>query len=583
MKSNVKRAVLVILTIVCGAAAGLAIYSYPRRSVASIPSLVPADDMVACLRLRGLGPLWRACSRSAFARKVFGAEISPLREMAAESGDFREKWEDLDLSYVPLVLGSDCVAALYREGDTVRPAAWSRIGTRVRLFHAWRRIRAALLFWREPRTRSARVGKLTVTSVLERRTGAPRFSYTLIGDLGIATTGSGEKFWPILDRLAQGKGGEGASAAYIPEPPPPESGNAGGFIFVRMQPLLESLVSVTGRLAQGEPKRWAPLEEALRRAGAAFKGWRGIEGVFSLGSRSGAKLVLSAEEGSVSPGAAGGARDPRQDILAGFMNRGGIAYAGGRFDIRRFLGRLRDRCGAARVVFSRRDGPVIYPAEHFNLSWIGDDCSVLLLQDERGMVNAAISTSVRDRRVAAARLRKFLSLADGAKVRVQDSRGRRLLETREALDIESKSGSADGGRTGITYRLGLGWPLEQLFVPVVALRGDRLMIATSDFVLREQGGSGVQAPEMWEEPSGAQFVLRGRDAGRAATSMRHILLFMAPFMEEGSERERLLSVCRLLGMCEWLAPLEEGWAAAVRDGNTVCLQCGARFSDIRQE
>ncbi|MDD5555764.1 MAG: hypothetical protein PHN82_00775 [bacterium] len=569
MKSNAKRALAAGAALAVVAAAGLCLYALPRRLVPSLPAAVPSDGLAACVRVRGLGPVWRRCVSSEFARRVLACGIFPLDEMAASDPKFRRRMENLDLSLAPHLLGEDCVLAIYAAGGdrAALPAAWGRIGFRVRLAHAAARARDALSFRR--RSRRSRAGGLAVTAVLDRKTGEPRYSYALVGDLGIAAAGFDEAFWLATARAVAG-GGETA-AALLPPVAGAGAEGAAGSLHVRVGEVLRGGDLLLERLAAGDPERFEAAAGIWRRARRAAAAAGTVDGTFTLAGHAGAELRVRPAEGARLP--EGPPRDPGRDPLAGLMASGGVLYAGGAADLRAAVAGLRERGGAARVEFIGGSETAAYGADHFVLPWLGDDLSLVVYRDARGMVGAALSAAVRDRRLAAARIAKFMALADRARVVVRDAGGDRLAGTREPLRIRTSGAGADA-----SYRVGFGWPFDQIYTVTVGLRGDRLIAATdgSPFAGERRGPPPGAA---WAAPASGQAILRGSDAAGAAAALGGILTFVIPFMEEGRDRDALLGARRFLAALEWLEPLREGWAAVDAAGGEGRVRCGAALTD----
>jgi len=582
VKSNAKRVLAALLAVVVCAAIAAGIYVYPRRAVPTMFNLVPLERMVACVRVRGLASVWRGCAGSAFVKSVRAGRIFPMDELRAGDERVTRVWKRLDSPYWPEVCGRDCAFALYLDGKggALSGAVWSRIGFKTRCFHLWEHCRARMRFWRAKELESRREGRLAVTTVMDLKRNTPRFSYTLIGDLAIATTGSGEAFWKRVDNLVAGRErsaltavGKGAAAER------PHGERPGGGFFVDIQELRDCLdTRVYALPSAGAAEARAQMRNLWERARGAAGGWRCVRGTFDLeGNRLGTEVSILAREDAAAVKESGGAsrRDPSADPLARLMEHRGLLYAGSRYDPQGLLRQFRWGSGAEAVEFVRREGTTVFPADHFSLSWLGDDCSLLLYQDENGMANAALSFLVNDRRLARERLGRFLNCADGARIRLIGRKGKQIARTKKPLDVELKR------RGGEPYcRVGTGDPIERLYKPTLALYGDRLLIATADSVLGELDGEKAPRPRGWMTPAQAHFMVRGSAAAHAASSLAQILAIIAPFVERKAEREMLTSARQMLGAVEWLAPVREGWATATREGSEIRVRGGALFADI---
>jgi hypothetical protein len=415
---------------------------------------------------------------------------------------------------------------------------------------------------------------------MDLKRNTPRFSYTLIGDLAIATTGSGEAFWKRVDNLVAGRGrgaltvvGKGAAAEG------PHGERPGGDFFVDIQELRDFVDTRMYALpSAGAGEARALMRNLWEHARGAAEGWRCVRGTFDLqGNRLGTEVSILAREEEAAVKESGGAsrRNPSADPLARLMKRRGLLYAGSRYDPQGLLGQFRRRSGAEAIEFVRRRGTTVFPADHFSLSWLGNDCSLLLYQDENGMVHAAVSLLVSNRRLARERIGRFLNLAHGARIRLVGRDGRQMTRTKKPLDVELKR------HGGEPYCLvGTGYSIECLYKPTLAMYGDRLLIATADSILGELDGEKAPSPQSWMAPAQAHFIVRGSAAARAAASLMQILSIVTPFVERQAEREMLTSARQLLGAVEWLAPVREGWATATCEGSEIRVRGGAQFADV---
>lgn len=556
---------------VSATAAALILLAYPRRQVLSMLRLVPREGLAVCIRARGLGEVWRRCERSEFGRKVGRGEIFPIDELCAADDDFRDEWEDLDTSYWPEVLGRDCIFAVYGRGGGAPPrvALWARVGFRARLFHLWERTRATVCFWRAARVRARRVGGLSVNSIMDRKRGTADFSYALIGDLGIATAGDGEGFWERIAALAERGDGQGRGAeGVIAEVQAPDAEDARGALFADLAALrrladawIESLRRVPSEEGEALASAWAPARGLL-------EGWTEAMGSFALGGRTTAEMRLVRPCG-------GPARSLSADPLAALAARGGILHAAGRWNPQDLLDRARRRWKGGEVRFKRKGGVTVFPSKHFALQWLGDEWSFLLYLDGRGMLNAAASVALRDRRTARTRLARFLKLADGAQVCVTDGRGGEWTPVKGALGVEEER-----AERGARWRIAPGAPLEYLYAPVLILRDGRLIVSTAD-----PPSSGALGPSpVTSRAAGlaetGRFILRGGEMDRAAASLRQILTIAGAFVEKGSDRARIEGAHRALGALEWLAPLRELRATTAGGGGSTLLSVSAEIEDI---
>ena len=548
------------------AAAGVVFLAYPRRQVPSMLRLVPREGLAVCVRARGLGQIWRRCARSEFGRMVARGEIFPLDELRAADEEFREEWEDLDTSQWPEIAGRDCVLVLYAGGAGTPPRAalWARVGFKARLLHLWERGRAAVCFWRAGRIQTRRVGTLTVNSVLDRKRGTVDASYVLAGDLGIATTGDGERFWERVAALAQGGGAPARGAeGVIAEVRAPGRGKAQGAFFAdaaALRQLAGARIDKSGRVVCEEGGAFS----ARAAAREALAGWTTMSGSFTLGERT----TLEARIGR--PGG-GSAKPLSADPLLPAAARGGILYAAGRWNPRDLLDRARRSWDGGEVRFEKKGGAATFPAAHFSMRWLGDDWSLLLYLDGRGMLHAAASAAVGDRTLARARLRRFLELADGAELFLADGRGGGWAPVSGALEVEEEKADR-----GLRWRLSPGAPLEYLYAPVVLLRDGRLVVATAD-----PPGLGAAVPLSANAGGTGRFLLRGGEMERAAASLRQILAIAGAFVEKEADRERIDGARRALGALAWLAPLREVRATASDEKGGTRLSVIAEIGDIR--
>ncbi|MCX6340432.1 MAG: hypothetical protein NTX71_11040 [Candidatus Aureabacteria bacterium] len=579
VKSNAKRTLAALLAVVVCAVIAAGVYVFPRRAVPSMFDLVPAERMVACVRVRGLASVWRGCEGSSFVKNVREGGIYPMDEIRAGDERFTKVWERLDNPYWPEVLGRDCVLALYLDRGMLSGAVWSRIGFKTRCFHLWEHCRARLRFGREKKLESRREGMLGVTTVMDLKRKTPRFSYTLIGDLAVATTGSGGEFWKRIDSLMAGRErgaltlfGKGTAAER------PHGERPGGGFFADLQELSDYLDTRADALpSAGAAEAWARMRDLREWLREIAGGWRRLRGTFYLeGNRLGTEVsILAREEAAVKELRGASRREAVADPLTRLMEHRGLLYAGSRYDPQGLLGQFRRRSGAEAIEFVRRGGTTVFPADHFSLSWLGNDCSLLLYQDENGMVHAAVSLLVSDRLLARERIGRFLNLAHGARIRLVGRDGRQMACTKKPLDVELKR------HEGEPYCLvETGDPIERLYKPTLAMYGDRLLIATADSILGELDGEKAPSPQSWMAPAQAHFMVRGSAAARAAASLTQILSIVTPFVERQAEREMLARARQLLGAMEWLAPVREGWATAIREGNEIRVRGGAQFADV---
>jgi hypothetical protein len=570
----------VVLILLLAASVAFTICVYPHRVVLSIMSVVPTERLVACLRLRNAGALLRGCAGSAFAEKVRRGDIYPIRELLAKDEKLREKWQGFDASYWPEVFGRDCVVALYGNGagHTGGVAVWSRIGFRVRLFYFWQRARAYLFFWKKKELAIRREGRLVVTTVLDDEGGKPRFSYVLVGDLGIATLGSGMKFWRSVNAFMNGERRKGSALpGEVFEDGAPGDDGPRGALYVDSTALYESFgpQSVSFTTKSGER---CPLSEGLRDylRDEALK-WKGIEGRFSLGSRVEGEFVVRRGKGASFAEGDAGVRNPAQDPLAGPMESGGFLYAGSRYGckgvVSRVLGEAKKE--GMKVEFVRPGKTTRFRADHFSLSWLGEDFSFILCRSKSGMPNAALRFSVSDRRMADERIERFLGIADGAEIRLVEGSGKRRARTKQEISVERRR---FGDKS--YYTISSGSVVERFYKAVLSLDDDCLIVASSEDLM-ESVVSGSEKPSGgWMKPAAGQLVIRGSRAMRAAASMKQILMIVTAFTKKSGERARLRAVGELLGICDWLAPLREAWITARNEGGDIHLRVGADVEDI---
>ena len=580
VKSNAKR--LLIVPIVIGfLLIAVGVYIYPRRVVPTLFSLFPSENMVACLRVHDFDGLWRGFSETAFSRRVREGAIFPIREMLDSNEKFSEEWEDIDTFFITEVFGRDCIIATYlqEEGKPMRVAAWSRIGFRTRLFYLWERVRSIFSSRRRKELMVRRVGCLRVTTVLDRKTRAPRFSYVLLGDLGIASLGYSEGFWKAVGDLA-GKGGRTTlpEESILTKCAKPGDACATGAFIIDIERLRGFLDNRIDLLVRTTWRDWKQVGEQWARAGCVMEKWSRLEGNFSLGAKTRIEIDMERRGGAAATtGNAGSERDASSDPLAGMLDNGGIIYVGSHCDLHGLFENLRaagERRGS-RVEFARRKGTDVFPANHFSLSWLGDDFSILIYRGAWGMVDAAVSFQVKDRNLAAGRLKRFLSLADGARVRLVDGKGKKLVTTEKRCFIKM-------GRLGdMPYCLiRPGGLLSRFYAPAIALHGDRMIITTSESLLPRLVDEKHRPPGAWAEPASAQIVLRGAEAERAAASVRQIIGIASIFVEKPSERRRLAVAGYLLGLVEWLAPLKEMTARVTGEEEKVHISVKAEFEDL---
>ena len=557
--SKIKRLPALLLLPLAAAAA----YAYPRRLAPDIFSLVPRDGLAVCVRARGLGDVWRRCSRSEFGRKVAAGGIFPIDEMIASDKKRREEWEDLDTRFWPEIFGRDCVFALYAPGGGAPPraAAWARVGFRTRLFHLWKRTHASVCFWRAKRIRTRRVGVLAVSSLMNRKRGTVDASYVLLGDLGIATAGRGDGFWERVSALAEaGPGGGGDARGVVAEVLVAAGGRARGALFADLG-ALRRCGDGMARAAAASPRGGRGIEALWGPSSALFAGLTAATATFDIGER------IEAEARVV--GARGAGRPLSGDPLEGAMAQGGLLYAAGWMDPGGLLDRARAEWPDGGVAFGRRGGVESFPAGHFSLGWLGGEWAFLLYLDPRGMLNAAASFRVSDRRLARERIARFMKLADGAVVSLVDGRGGAWTPFGKPLDV-----GLERGGEGLRYRVGLGAPIEYLYDPVVILREGRLVVASGDPVRAAAGARGTG-------DAAGKLILRGSDMDQAAASVRQILAIAAAFTEKRRDRGRIAAAQRALGALEWLAPVREArlYLKAVEGGTRVSLS--AELADIR--
>lgn len=563
-KSKTKQSLLILAVAVLAALAGLAAYAYPRRVVPSIAGLVPSEGMIASIRIAGAGSVWRSCQRSAFGRRVRAGELFPISDLLKRNEDFREEWESLDTSFWPELLGRDFVATVYHEGEGIRAAVWSRVGFKTRLFSLFQRLRGRVCFWRARTIATRREGRLLVTTVLDKKDLTPRYSFSIIGDLGIATTGSAEEFWRNVERVAGGL--RPPAEPLLPHCRAPRPDRAEGIFLIRTDAALRYADSlVASRRRDDVSGYWAPLRAAI---GSSAQ----VQGGFTLGSRSEGEIFISARAGREFGRVA--ERNASTDPLTGPMTDGGILYAGGRCAPADVFSRLCRALSATEIEFQRAEGAVTFPAEHFTLSWLGADCSILFAQAPDGMVNAAVSCGVADRRLARERLERFSSLADKARLCVVSENGREAWGTDKLLKIKRER----RGRV-IYYRIPLEGALGHIYEPSAALCGDRFIVATSGSFLDELMKKRAISPRPWMTGASSSCVLRGSTAGRAAGQLRELLGLLAPFMRGEGEREWSRVVGEVLGICEWFSPVREAWVVRSGDGRTVRVRWSAEFAD----
>ncbi len=575
VKSKAKRVLTLLLLVAMCVAIAAGVFIYPRRVVPSMSDIIPPEKMVACVRARELASIWGGCAGSAFVKNLRASGIPLMDDSRSGSKRSDRIWKLLDNPYWPEALGRDCALALYldKERGGLSGAVWSRVGFKARCFQLWELGRARLPFGGGRKPVFRREGRLVVATVMDRKRNTPSYSYALIGDLGIATMGSGEGFWKRVDSLVAGGGrGTGPIVGGGVGEEKPRGGRPSGGFFVDLRQLSACLDSRPA----GAGEVLAALRDLRDWAGGTAGDWRSVRGVFELkGNQLGTDISIdTGDKASVKDGGAG-LRNISTDPLARLMERRGLLYAGSRYDPNALLKQFRLRSNAKAVEFARRGGTSIFPVDHFSLSWLGDDCSLLIYQDENGMVNAAASLLVNDRRLARERIGRFINLARGAKLSLTGQNGKRMAHIKKPIDIELKR------HGGEPYCLvGTGDPIERLYKTTLALYGDRLLIAATDSILGELDAAEAPRGRDWAAPAQANFVMRGDSFAHAATSLKQILAILAPFVGREGDRRAIEDIRRILDAMELLAPVREAWATAARGGEEIRVRGVVQFADI---
>ncbi len=523
-----------------------------------------------------MGKLFDSYSKSNFADTVRSGELYPNPELWADNGNFKKVLRRLDASYWPEILGRDCVVALYldKNAQRARVAAWSRIGFKTRLFQLWQRISATIFFWRDSELEIRQDGKLSVTTVLDGKRRKARFSYVLVGDLGIVTVGSGEGLWRAINERLGREGAELLLSEAVFKEANAGVGEPGGAVYIDIPPICGYLDRAL-RPSTVKTKLGRSLLKSLHSLLPEMsERWKRLEGGFLLGGRSEAEFVIEENKKATGNQIDVSVRNPSDDPLAGLMGNGGILYAGTRCDLRGVLLRLLRDEGMS-VEFIRPEETSRLEADHFSLSWLGDDLSLVLYQGETGVLNAAIAVSVRDLPLARERVERFLGLADGSRFILSDGKGKKLVRTKKALSVEKKS--LDGKDC---YTIHSDDFISRLYEPALSFKGERLIVATSEGLLRRISSKIEKPSGVWVRPAESHFFIKGRDTQLAAASTRQMLMLISPFIKKSAERLQLDTAIRLLGISDWLAPLRAAWATTdVRDGK-VYLRIGADIDDI---
>lgn len=575
VKSKAKRVLIPLLLVAACAAIAAGCYIYPRRVIPAMSGIIPPERMVACIRVRELASIWRECSGSAFVKNLRASGI-PLMDEARPGHKRSERlWKFLDNPYWPEALGRDCALALYFDGDKgmLSGAVWSRVGFKARCFYLWELCRARLPFGGGSKPELRREGRLAVITVMDRKRNAPSYSYTLIGDLGIAAMGSGEGLWKRIDGLAAvgGRGaGPGMGGGVGGEKP--YGGRPSGGFFVDLRQLGDYLGSCPSGMegvlsALGNLREWTGVSAGDRssvRGAFELKGNR-LETIASIAV--GDKASIKKRRMRL--------RRPAADPLARLMGQRGLLYAGSRYDPQGLLEQIRAKSGAKAVEFARRGETSAFPIDHFSLSWIGDDFSLLIYQGESGMVNAAASLLVNDRRLARERIGRFVNLARGSRFDLIGPNGKRMAHVKKPIDIEVKR---HGGEPYCL--LGTGDPIERLYKTTLALYGDRLLIAATDSILAELDAAKTPQKGDWAAPAQANFVMRGGAFASAATSLKQILAIVAPFVGREGDRRTIEDARRMLDAIELLAPVREAWAVSASHGGDIRIRGAAQFVDV---
>lgn len=222
----------------------------------------------------------------------------------------------------------------------------------------------------------------------------------------------------------------------------------------------------------------------------------------------------------------------------------------------------------------RGDAAELLPAEDCSFSWLGEGCSLLLYADDAGLPRLAAAIPINDPRVARERLDRYATLANGAVVSVFDAGGNRLWSTESAIGITRRVESRVP-----RYRLDLEGRLGRLYAPVLVLHKGFLLIATGEDILNAIEASPGQGQPP-EREAGLLLMIRGAAAAGAGAAARDLLALAAPFIADTSARKTVERMQTGLGLCQWLAPLREGWVGGRREKDAVIIRCGAEFADI---
>jgi len=575
MSKSIIKLVAAAAVILLAAAVALAIYVYPRRTVKNISDMVPANGMLAGVRIKNLAPVWKECGETAFGRKFIEGNVSPIREMMKRDKRFGRDWKLLHSPMVPELFGRDCVLALYLPSDGKQPhwAAWGRVGYKTRLFDLALRLWGAVRPAKDRILKKGKAGGFSVTYIMGRGRGAPIASYLILGDLGIVTEGDGGEFWGNVNSLAPDKS---ASPGPLFQPPSGDGKGkeATGSIFADLQKLSEyggtRLAARRGKGGGGEvlpAALWADAQQAAAE-------WSGVSGTFSIsGNLLDGNFSVKEAKGGPAAGSRFRERKAASDPLAALMEQRGLFYLGAHFALPEVLKRFNRRRGVERVDFVRRKETVSFPAGYFSFSWLDDDASILVYQDNRGIINAAVSLLANDGDLARERIVRFLDLASGAKIRLAEKGGTETYMVKEPLGIKKLR---RGGE--VYYRLGLEDVLGGIYSPVIFMRGDRVVAGTSDSVIDDLGRSGKPAAAGWTGPAIASTVVRGGELARTAASLRQIILLASPFVEKRSSRKFISDADRILEILQLLAPLREGWLTATGGETGIGVRINAQFA-----
>jgi len=405
---------------------------------------------------------------------------------------------------------------------------------------------------------------------MNRKLGTEDFSYTLLGDLGIATTGRGDGFWEGVAALADGDAAAGKSAGgLIAEVPAPGGGKARGALFADVGALRRHADARLRAIAKASPETARKFAAVWDPARAVIAGWETATASFTLGERTEAEVRIKRSDGEL-------VKPLSAEPLEGLMAQRGILYAAGGWDPRGLLDRARRNWARGQVRFEGRKGVTVFPAEHFSLDWLGEEWGFLLYLDGRGMLNAASSFQVRNRKVARERVARFMKLADGTTIRFSDGRGGEWEPLEKPLDIQA----VRGGK-GLCYRIGPGAPLEYLYNPTLIVQNDRLVIASADPRKEASPGGGPPATEKRATPVTGKFILMGSAADRAASSLRQVLAVAGAFVGERRDRRWIEEARRALSALEWLAPLREARALVAAEKSTTRVSIAADIADIQ--